>query len=584
VVFTFSKPVSHLEFDAGFFNQAGSTIIRVFDSHGNLLQRVKNTVDSGFQHFTFDFTDIGRVKVLSESNEDAGFALDNLSFVNQAPKVQMSSVQDIDGILWGYKWDHKHLTFSFPTSQDEYTHNGYASINGFSSLNAQQMHVYRDFIIPMFSGVCGLEFTETNSVNADIRFGQALQIDYSDGQGAHTPGLGNGTAEGIAPDPDHATVSWGDIWFSTNPGGNNNSNPQPGEFYFAAAFMHELGHALGLKHGHATQDAHGDTFPKLPADHDSQEYSIMTYSTYPGTQGPATDYPTTLMQDDIAALQYIYGADFKYHAGDTVYSWDPVTGELSINDTGQGAPVNAKVFMTVWDGNGIDTFDLSNYTTRVKINLQPGEWTITSEGQLADLGDGHSARGNVATALLFNDDPRSLIENAQGGSGNDRIQGNQAGNILRGNDGRDVLFGKDGDDTLLGGRGADTLLGGKGHDTYKFVGAIQSTSTTHDTVEGFNALTDKFFVPVSVTGVDSDVNTGTLSVGSFDANLSAAVGAGKLGVHHAVLFTPDAGALADQTFLIVDVNGVAGYQANGDLVVQMVGASNLLFLTTSNFA
>ena len=45
----------------------------------------------------------------------------------------------------------------------------------------------------------------------------------------------------------------------------------------------------------------------------------------------------------------------------------------------------------------------------------------------------------------------------------------------------------------------------------------------------------------------------------------------------AVLFTPTAGDEAGKTFLVVDANGTAGYQANADLVIDvshMVHASS----------
>jgi len=43
---------------------------------------------------------------------------------------------------------------------------------------------------------------------------------------------------------------------------------------------HEPGHGLGLKHGQSAQTAHGVTFPALPFEHDSQEYTVMTYKRY----------------------------------------------------------------------------------------------------------------------------------------------------------------------------------------------------------------------------------------------------------------------------------------------------------------
>ena len=79
-------------------------------------------------------------------------------------------------------------------------------------------------------------------------------------------------------------------------------------------------------------------------------------------------YPQTLMMYDIAALQQIYGANYNTNAANTIYSWNPTTGELSINNVGQGPPGNGdgitsasenRVLMTIWDGGGTDTYDLS---------------------------------------------------------------------------------------------------------------------------------------------------------------------------------------------------------------------------------
>ena len=181
--------------------------------------------------------------------------------------------------------------------------------------------------------------------------------------------------------------------------------------------MHETGHNLGLKHGHVTQSGHGVTFPTLPADHDSQEYSVMTYRQFPGNpiqpfNNP--DFPTTYMQDDIAALQYMYGANYgaTAHNGNTTYTWSPTTGQEFIDGVGQGAPYANFVLMTVWDGGGNDTYDFSNYTTNLSVDLNPGQWivldTSANHAQRADLGNNASvagspeyfARGNIANALI----------------------------------------------------------------------------------------------------------------------------------------------------------------------------------------
>ena len=166
---------------------------------------------------------------------------------------------------------------------------------------------------------------------------------------------------------------------------------------------------------------------------------------------------------DIAAIQQMYGANYNTNSSNTVYSWNATTGEQFINGVGQGAPGGNKIFQTIWDGNGVDTYDFSNYATNLSVDLRAGGWTTVSAAQLADLGGqtapgAHMAAGNIANAWLYNNDTRSLIENAIGGSGNDSITGNQANNVLTGGAGNDVLYGMAGNDTIDGGLGSDTAV------------------------------------------------------------------------------------------------------------------------------
>ncbi|MEJ1970005.1 MAG: bluetail domain-containing putative surface protein [Rhizomicrobium sp.] len=73
----------------------------------------------------------------------------------------------------------------------------------------------------------------------------------------------------------------------------------------------------------------------------------------------------------------------------------------------------------------------------------------------------------------------------------------------------------------------------------------------------------------TVAAIDPELFGGALSAASFDTDLAAAVDATKLAAHHAVLFTPNAGGDAGSTFLVVDANGVAGYQAGQDFVFEV---------------
>ncbi|MFC7607664.1 M10 family metallopeptidase C-terminal domain-containing protein [Teichococcus aestuarii] len=220
------------------------------------------------------------------------------------------------------------------------------------------------------------------------------------------------------------------------------------------------------------------------------EYSVMTYRSHVGSvPGGYTNeswgYAQSLMMGDIAALQHMYGANYATRAGDTTYRWNPLSGELSVDGAGQGAPGGNRVFMTVWDGGGIDTYDFSAYGGGVRIDLRPGEWSLTATAQLAYLGDGQRARGNVANALLHAGDTRALIENATGGTGDDTLFGNVAANLLDGGAGIDtaVLAGLRADYVFSGtagllqaaGLGATDTL--RGIEFVRFLGSGETLGT-----------------------------------------------------------------------------------------------------------
>jgi serralysin len=355
--------------------------------------------------------------------------------------------QDIDGLLGGLRWATNTLSYSFPTSASFYDA-GYGSgepLNNFAAFNSAQQAAAR-LAFQNYSAVANLSFieiAETSSQHGDLRLAESDTVSTA-----------------WAYDPSTSPIG-GDSWY------NNSSHaydqPVKGNYAFTI-FLHEIGHALGLKHGHET-----DTFGAMTAAHDSMEYSVMTYRSYVGASidgGYANErwgFAQSLMMYDIAALQSMYGPNYATNSSDTEYSWSPTTGEQFVNGVGQGAAGANRIFMTVWDGGGIDTYNFSNYRTNLSVDLQPGAWSTLSAAQVVDLGyfDGagqHFAAGNVANALLYGGDPRSLIENAIGGSGHDTIIGNSIANVLTGGAGNDKLYGLSGADTLIGGSGADSFF------------------------------------------------------------------------------------------------------------------------------
>ena len=160
------------------------------------------------------------------------------------------------------------------------------------------------------------------------------------------------------------------------------------------------------------------------------------------------------------------------------------------------------------------------------------------------------------------------------------ITGNGGANLLRGYDGADTLVGNGGSDLLIGGLGRDILKPGvdANADTIKIASVAESTGLARDMVYDMDLNgEDVFDFPAVPTAIRSTVS-GVLTTTAFDAHLSAAVGAAQLGAGQAVLFDPTSGNLdfANHLYLIVDANGVAGYQAGADYVVQLFQSTGTL--------
>jgi hypothetical protein len=218
-----------------------------------------------------------------------------------------------------------------------------------------------------------------------------------------------------------------------------------------------------------------------------------------------------------------------------------------------------------------------------KVTLRAGDFTLATQDGTVAAGDRLEVSGKrlgIANTFTFD----GSAEN----DGSFSVRGGAGTNTLTGGAGRDALYSGHGDNILTGRGGADTLVGLSAAgvtDTFGFAAVADSTGATYDTVTGFDAAVDSFDLwgGTTVAGMDSAITTGFLRPGAaFDDTLEAAVGPAGLLANHAVLFTPDAGNLAGATFLVVDVNGSAGYQAGQDLVVRLGATTGTI--GTGNFS
>ncbi|HEV7660426.1 MAG TPA: VCBS domain-containing protein [Allosphingosinicella sp.] len=538
-----------------------------------------------------------------------------------------TGIRNVDATLIGSKWGTTNLTFSFPTNGSNY--NGSVPIydgvgNYHIDLGTQQQAAARAALAQLsaVSGLTFTEITETDTVHANIRISQTADQDVPSAYGTF---------------PSDKVIASGDIWFGRT------SQPYydlafKGTWGFAT-MMHEIGHTMGLKHGHqdytnSDLSSSFGTSPRfgtqsLTPDRDGQAWSLMTYTPAPFTNsnfaGEKINQPQTYMQYDLAALQYLYGANFNTNSGDSVYTFSQTTGEMFINGVGQGAPAGNKIFLTIWDGGGNDTIDASNYANGVTIDLRPGEFSTVDQAQLANnlayQGLVNLAPGNIAMSLLYNNDARSLIENATGGVGNDVFVGNTANNILDGgagsdgvvfthttgvnvtlNDtntdvivthdgetdtlrsieniggtiGNDTITGNSQDNVLTGGMGgADVLSGGDGND--RLIGGGFTTTTT------FSAPSQPDITKPQATN-NSSIATAVATAGFFDVDANPDI-TNATSIPHATINATAFGGSVEYYRIDVTVAGsTAIFDIDGggtldDSILELVNSGGTLLAT-----
>ncbi len=386
----------------------------------------------------------------------------------------------IDALLAGVKWvggAGLDISVSYPwTSYGTAVFSGARSVNSYSSLyentapyhfglDAEQQASARN-ALQAWANVANIRFTEipeTSTTVGDIRLAWTS---------ANTSTPTGTAAWGWANYPQANAPAGGDIWLASTAKGLTSTDWTVGSYNYEA-LMHEIGHALGLKHPFEGSDV-------LPDAQNSRLYSLMAYQDPPNNlfvrlmhNADGTVYwqsfgvnPDTPMLYDVAAMQYLYGANTSYNASNTTYTFDPAS----------------PFFRTIWDGGGVDTISVANFSKACVIDLQQGHFssiTITSD---ATAGYTWASPPPVPTytgannlAIAFG----CVIEDAIGGSGND------------------TLIGNDGQNTLDGGAGNDTLYGGGGTDTAVFHSSFASATIT------YSSSKNSFVVSDSKDGADT---------------------------------------------------------------------------------
>ena len=272
--------------------------------------------------------------------------------------------------------------------------------------------------ISKFINVTFVEVEEVGDAVGSIRFGINT---ITDEEGNYREGIG-ATADPPGPDP-----RGGDVWFNKN---SVKSQFLTGlveldvqsytPFGDTVGLYHEIFHTLGVEH-----PGDHETIP-FPEGKNSTEYTVMAPYTPEDKQLYITDEKiyivvATPMVYDIAAIQYLYGANMTHNSGDTTYSFDPDTPFIE----------------ALWDAGGNDTLDFSNFSKSNTISLVDGEYSTIGFDVDWSMTD------NLGIAF------DAIIENAIGGSGADTITGNSSANNIQGGAGNDIIDGGSGTDTAV---------------------------------------------------------------------------------------------------------------------------------------
>jgi len=372
------------------------------------------------------------------------------------------------------------ITYGFMSSAPSYGYGGGGT--GFSVFDADQRTAAAN-VLGFYAEISKITFTAgPDGEGQQIGFGNNEQ-----GGGAS----GYGFFPELLSDPDGGLG--GDVWINSDD--ESTLDLAAGE-HGLATLIHEIGHALGLEH---PGNYAGGQAPHLDAAVDTTQYSAMSYNMHSRSLWrEVTDTgggfsinwysiePSTPMLYDIAAIQYLYGANMTTRSGNTVYAFQP----------------DEPFLMCIWDGGGTDTITVSNFSTSCTINLNAGAFS-----SIAILPDPYPGGTDPNASEIYNGSNNLsiafgvTIENATGGSGADRLIGNGVANTLTGSNGNDTLEGGGGNDRLNGGGGNDRLIGGSGEDTL--------TCTSSDTrIDGGAGIADVL-----------DLSSGSLDITSKVVNI-----------------------------------------------------------------
>jgi len=351
---------------------------------------------------------------------------------DQAGGHELSTVSTFDALLTGASWSGEgvvgrpaFITFSFDTAPAAYLSEEYSAafLATFQPFSEAEQATAR-LALKAWADASGITFLEVPAGQGDIRFGN---YDFLAGDEENHDAAAYAYGPGIYVDTVYAS-NWAG-------GGDVFVDHGWGRFDI---LLHEIGHALGLKH-----PFEGDVIldPVL----DKISNTVMSYDN----SSRAID----LGAFDRQAIAHIYGPDTADGTQAASWAWDAATTTLTqAGGAGDDTLIGVGVADVISGGAGDDRI-------------------FTSHG--ADRVDGDGGADSLS-----------------GGEGADTLSGGAGDDILESGGGRDSLNGGDGDDIIIAVVDQAVVDGGAGNDVLFLTAPFEGGRLDYDSyTQGGGAYT-----------------------------------------------------------------------------------------------